>query len=303
MSTPRPGGTRFATRGNSRIAYDPGAPADPDSPTIVMLHSLLADRSAFAAQREALGERYRIIAPDARGHGASATLANQWYTVGELAQDVLAILDAEGITQVHLVGHELGGVTGLELARRAPNRVASLMLIEPAVASILDIDSAPDAAQARTAARTSDREVGDAAYKGLTDTALDGYLIPRWGPNWRQVISTPRFGAVRRHAGALAGIIPALDSFTVDRADFRAISVPALLVIGEDATPLARVTAERLATLLPDARTEMVHLGSRPNNPFGGDAAAPINALVTSQIEATTDHERKAQPRGTEGKE
>src|SRR5215204_4230949 len=85
------------SRGNTRVAYDPGSQSDPNAPAVVMLHALLADRSVFAAQRDVLSSRYRVILPDARGHGASATLANQWYTVAELAQDVLAIFDAEGI--------------------------------------------------------------------------------------------------------------------------------------------------------------------------------------------------------------
>jgi pimeloyl-ACP methyl ester carboxylesterase len=290
MSTPRPGGTRFATRGNSRVAYDPGASSNPDFPVVVMLHGLLADRSVFAAQRDALEEHFRIIAPDARGHGASATLANQWYTVGELAQDVLAILDAEGISQAHLAGHELGGATALEVARRAPARVASLTLIEPAAYAVLDNDPDFEATQVRNAARSVDLEVGDVAYKGLTDKALDGYLAPRWGADWRQEISKPRFGAVRRHVGALSGIIPALDSFKIDRADLRSISVPTLLLTGEDAIPVARLTAERLAVLLSRARLEIVCLGSRPNDPFGGDAAPAITKLLEAQIESASSN-------------
>jgi 3-oxoadipate enol-lactonase len=290
MSNSRPGGTRFATRGNSRVAYDPGASANPDFAVVVMLHGLLADRSIFAAQRDALGDRYRIIAPDARGHGASATLANQWYTIGELSQDVLAILDAEEVSQAHLVGHELGGVTALEIARRTPGRIVSLILIEPAVYAVLDNDPDFGATQVRNAARSADLEVGDIAYKGLIDKALDGYLIPRWGPDWRQEISKPRFGAVRRHAGALSGIIPALDSFKIDRVDLRSISVPTLLLIGEDATPVARLTAERLAELLPKARLEAVCLGSRPNDPFGSDAAPAITTLIQAQIESASSN-------------
>jgi 3-oxoadipate enol-lactonase len=284
MSTPRPGGTRFATRGNSRIAYDPGASADPSAPVVVMLHGLLADRSIFSDLRESLGDRYRVIAPDARGHGASATLANQWYTVGELAQDVLAILDAEGISEAHLIGHELGGATALEVAHRAPDRVASLVLIEPAAYFVLDNDQNHDAARARNEARTADREVGDAAYKGLTDKALDGYLVPRWGAKWREEIARARFGAVRRHAGALAGIIPALDAFAIDRADLHAISASTLILTPDDSMPVARFTAERLASLLPNARQTCIHLGSRPNSPFGGDVAMVLAGLLTTHF-------------------
>jgi 3-oxoadipate enol-lactonase len=288
MSTSRPGGTRFAMRGNTRVAYDPGSQTDVDAPTVVMLHALLADRATFASQRDALSERYRVILPDARGHGASATLANQWYSVGELAQDVTAILAAEGVVNAHLVGHELGGATALAIAQQAPDRVASLVLIEPAAAFVLDNDPDLQVTAPRNEMRSADREAGDAAYKGLADKALDGYLNPRWGPNWRQEITKPRFGAVRRHAGALAGILPALDAFKIDRADLRAITIPTLLLTGEDATPVARLTAERLVNLLPNALLERVRLGSRVNDPFGGDAAPSITKLVEHVIRSNT---------------
>src|SRR5215218_3942955 len=64
MSNSRPGGTRFAMRGNTRIAYDPGSPPSPDAPVVVMLHALLADRSDFVTQRDALRDRFRVILPD-----------------------------------------------------------------------------------------------------------------------------------------------------------------------------------------------------------------------------------------------
>jgi 3-oxoadipate enol-lactonase len=287
MSTSRPGGTRFALRGNTRVAYDPGSQSETSTPVVVMLHALLADRSTFAAQRDALSGRYRVILPDARGHGASATLANQWYTVAELAQDVLAILDTEGVSQAHLIGHELGAAIALAIAQQSPARVASLVMIEPAASFVLDNDPDSQVVAARNESRSADREAGDSAYKGLTDKALDGYLNPRWGLNWRQDITKPRFGAVRRHAGALAGILPALDSFKIDRADLRAITIPTLLVTGEDATPVAHHTAKRLSFELPNARLESIRFGSRPNDPFGGEVAAVLDGLIESVILGT----------------
>src|SRR5215203_3145685 len=118
MIAPTPNRTRFAQRSHSRVAYDPGNdPAESGNlPAVVLLHDLLADRSVWYPYRDALSPYYRVVVLDARGHGASATLSNQWYTVAELAADVLTVLDAEELTHVHLVGHGLGGTTALELA-------------------------------------------------------------------------------------------------------------------------------------------------------------------------------------------
>src|SRR5215212_9828223 len=103
MSTARPGVTRFATRQNARVAYDPGSPVvGGEGTAVVLLHDLLADRSAWNPLCDVLASQYRVIVPDARGHGASPTLANRWYTVSELAADLLAVLDAEAIRHAHL---------------------------------------------------------------------------------------------------------------------------------------------------------------------------------------------------------
>lgn len=281
MSAPRAGSTRFAVRRNSRVAYDPGAvvPEQRSTPA-VMLHDLLADRTAFAAQRMALTATTRVVTPDARGHGASATLANQWYSVAELAQDVIAIMDVEEIESAHLVGHGLGGATAFELARRFSNRIATLTLIEPSLYGVLDNDAEPAATGYRNELRASDRAAADAAYKGLIDESLDRYLLPRWGAQWREAALKPRLAAIRRHAIALAGLLPALDAYIVAKNEVRQMPVPTLLVLGEDAHPIDRLTANRLGSLLPVARTATIPLGARANAPLNGTGADALNALL-----------------------
>jgi pimeloyl-ACP methyl ester carboxylesterase len=285
MSAPRAGSTRFALRNNSRIAYDPGTVTPEQSATpAIMLHDLLADRTAFAAQRAALSTTNRIVTPDARGHGASATLANQWYTVAELAQDVIAIMDLEEIEAAHVVGHGLGGATAFELARRFGDRIASMTLIEPALYGVLDNDAEPAAIGYRNEIRASDRAAADAAYKGLVDKSLDTYLLPRWGSGWREVAPKPRVAAVRRHAPALSGLLPALDAYTIAKNDVRQILVPALILVGEDAHPIDRLTANRLSSLLPVARTATIPFAVRANAPLSGSGADALNPLLVDFI-------------------
>jgi pimeloyl-ACP methyl ester carboxylesterase len=244
----------------------------------------LADRTAFAAQRAALGIEHRVITPDARGHGASATLANQWYTAAELAQDVLAIMDLEEVIAAHVVGHGLGGATAFELARRFGDRVASITLIEPALSAVLDNDQEPAVVGFRNELRATDRSAADAAYKGLVDKSLDTYLLPRWGADWRDSVTKPRQAAIRRHAAALSGLLPALDAYTIAKSELRQLLVPTLIVTGEDAHPIDRVTATRLASLLPVARIVRVPFASRANGPFIGDVAPALNALLADFI-------------------
>ncbi len=287
MSTSRPGGTRFALRGNARLAYDPGAPpsASGAASAVVMLHDLLADRGALGSLRDVLAPAHRLIVPDARGHGASATLANRWYSVADLAADLVAILDAEGIAAAHLVGHGLGGTTAFEVARHHPARVRSLTLIEPALSAVLDNDPDPVVASARTALRTNDRAAADDAAKGLTDKALDTYLRPRLGASWQAETTPPHRAAIRRQVGALAGLLLALDAYALDRSEIRRLTTPVLVVVGDDAGSIAAWTASRLGELLPNARVLRL-AGSRPGRVEHGATGAalgpPLLAFLAS---------------------
>jgi pimeloyl-ACP methyl ester carboxylesterase len=255
MTTFPPNRTRFARRSHSRIAicrgFDAWIVGDP--PTVVLLHDLLADRSAWYPLREALSPHLRVVIPDARGHGASATLANQWYTVAELAADILAVLNAEDLSRVHVVGHGLGGATALELALRSPDRISTLMLVEPSLQHLAS--DSPDAVARNDLQqlRTNDRAAADAAYKQLFDRALDTYWLPRKGPVWRQSLTKQQASATRRHAPALAALLPALDAYPVDVAAIRQIACPTLIIVSNTVSRLDTVSTTRLVELLPRA--------------------------------------------------
>ncbi len=285
-----PGLTRFALRGSARLAYDPGGPAAPDAVALVLLHDLLADRAALSSLRDAViqgeVERYRAIVPEARGHGASAALATRRYTVPDLAADVLAVMDAEDIEAAHLVGHGLGGATAFALAREAPNRVRSLTLVEPMLPGVLKGDRDPATRALGEEARAASRAAADASYKELIDKALGAFLDPRWGLGWRERLPRPRLAAVRRHAGALAGLLTALDAYAVGADDVRGVTLPALVVHGDGASAEVRVTSERLVGWLPGARKATIPSSAEPASPLAGEAGEALGRLLAAFLAA-----------------
>ena len=99
---------------------------------LVALHGA----GAHGRRWRALAERHlpgmRTYAPDLRGHGRSP-----WqppWSLEQHAVDVLATMDAAGLGRVPVVGHSLGAVVALHLARAAPQRVAGLVLLDPGLA-------------------------------------------------------------------------------------------------------------------------------------------------------------------------
>lgn len=72
-----------------------------------------------------LADRHTLIAPDLRGFGDSSKPDEPWGAAVH-ADDLLALLDALGHDRVGVVGHDVGGAVMLQLARKAPGRVAGL---------------------------------------------------------------------------------------------------------------------------------------------------------------------------------
>lgn len=97
--------------------------------TVLLLHGLGSCGADWAPQIEALLPRHRVIAPDLRGHGGSPCPAGPW-RMAAFADDMLRLLARLAPAgPVHVVGFSLGGMVALELARRAPERIATLCLI------------------------------------------------------------------------------------------------------------------------------------------------------------------------------
>jgi pimeloyl-ACP methyl ester carboxylesterase len=72
---------------------------------------------------------FRVIRPDARGHGRSqAPPPDYIWRLDDLVSDVVALLDGLGIARVHYVGESLGGIVGIAFAASHPERVRSLTL-------------------------------------------------------------------------------------------------------------------------------------------------------------------------------
>jgi 3-oxoadipate enol-lactonase len=115
----------FVSSSGARIAYD--VHGDAGAPPLLFLNSIGATRALWDRQRRAFEGAYRVVLYDARGHGQSDVPPGP-YTIAQLAQDALAILDGEQLAAAQVCGLSLGGITALWLAVHAPERVRSLVL-------------------------------------------------------------------------------------------------------------------------------------------------------------------------------
>lgn len=108
----------------ARLSYRVAGSGDP----VICVQGVGVAGSGWQPQVAALATRYSTITFDNRGIGES-TLGSGALSIGLMAQDVLAIMAAEGIERAHLVGHSMGGLIALAVATEHPQRVRSLSLL------------------------------------------------------------------------------------------------------------------------------------------------------------------------------
>ena len=106
---------------------------DGAGPPVVLLHGLGADHTMWNGVIPLLSSRFRVLAPDLRGHGRSPAPETARYGFEDLAADLLAFLDAKGIASAHLVGLSSGAMLALKLGLDHPERVRSVTLLGGAV--------------------------------------------------------------------------------------------------------------------------------------------------------------------------
>lgn len=249
--------TRFAARGPNRLSYETFG--DADGHVVLGLHDLLADRGQLRPLAGTLREDgYRVILPDARGHGAAAMVAGIAYPPSELAADVLAVLDAESVQQSHVVAVGWGAASALALAAIAPERVASLTLIEPYLPAVLIGHPEARAREFAEAHLKVHQEAGLAASRGQTDRLLELYPGVRWGADWRDLMSKPRQGAIRRASANLAPHLAALAPEVPNTALPEKVTAPTTVLVRRDAPLLDQWTAVAISLQIPGADVESI---------------------------------------------
>ena len=100
-----------------------------DGEPLLALHGLASSGHWYRRVAPFLSGRYRVIAPDQRGHGAT-TQASAGYDWQTLAEDAVRLMDHFGISRAPVLGHSWGGHVASNLAMRFPDRVTRVVMID-----------------------------------------------------------------------------------------------------------------------------------------------------------------------------
>jgi 3-oxoadipate enol-lactonase len=98
-----------------------------DGPPVILLHPFPANHEFWLPVAEALATRYRVIAPDLRGHGESG-IGEGPATMEKHATDFAKVMDDAEIGRAPMIGVSIGGYALFEFWRRQPGRISALGL-------------------------------------------------------------------------------------------------------------------------------------------------------------------------------
>lgn len=209
-----------------------------DRPVLVFANSLGTDFRIWNDVVARLGDRYRVLVYDKRGHGLSeATPAP--YAMADHVNDLAALLDHHGIEKAAIVGLSVGGMIAQGLAALRPDLVAALVLCD-------------------TAHRIGTEEFWnariDAVHSSGIESISDGILQRWFTPAYRSPDNADYIGyrtmLVRSPVEGYAGTCAALRDADLTEST-RALKIPVLCIVGDQdgSTPpdLVRSTAELIS--------------------------------------------------------
>jgi pimeloyl-ACP methyl ester carboxylesterase len=239
--TGEPAAMRVAARDGTGIAYWRSG----DGPPLVLVHGTTADHSRWRPLLAYLEPHVTVYAMDRRGRGASGD--GHAYAIEREFEDVAAVVDAAAGASgsgVDVLGHSFGGVCSFGAAALTPN-IRRLALYEGWPSPDAGALALPRELEQRMAALLAEgeRERALEAFVReilqMPDREFDAY---RAQPTWQARIAAAH--TIARESRAVA----------LDPEQARRISLPVLLLVGEDSPDSIKAGYETVAAALPDAR-------------------------------------------------
>ena len=216
---------------------------------VLMIQGLGASKNAWNLQRIAMATRFRCISFDNRGAGRSDK-PTEPFTLEQMADDAIAVLDAAGIETAHIVGASMGGVISQIIAVKYPHRVRSLTLVctacrnHPWRQELLQ-------SWAKTAEEKGMIEVGKEAAQWVMSPRSFRRLVPAF--TWMGPLAALR----PRHS-----FVSQIDAILDTREDLvdqlSTITAPTMVIVGNQDILTPRGDSEEIAERIPNAELVVI---------------------------------------------
>ena len=243
---------------------------------MVLLHAFPLDSEMWISQIQAFAGRFRVLAPDVPGFGASPESAD--LTIDRIATSVRGLLDALKIgDQIVLGGLSMGGYAALAFSRLFPERLRAMILA--------DTKADPDDEAARAGRDKMIELVQKEGTRPVVEQLLPKLLGACTQREKPEVVQRVREIASRQTPAGVASALKALRDRPDARPSLAKIAVPTLVIVGEEdvVTPPAKATELRAGIANSKLVTipKVGHLTNlEDNDAFNSAVAAFLNDLA-----------------------
>ena len=261
-----------ASLDGTRLCYRVTPSPAPDAPVVVLANGLGGTYLAWRGQIDYLCDRYRFITWDYRGlYGSGRPIPDvpESYAIPRQAEDLFAILDAEGVDRAAVVGWSMGVQVALEAYRLQPKRITNLVFLngtwgrpldtltplpgmKAVIPSLVDLARRLHATATEMTRRATAQPETAAWFKrmGLIGDTLDDAVFAELVHAFGELDMEPFFRNLRAIGDHDGGAV------------LETIQVPTLVITGDRDLFTPRALAQQMARRIPDAEILVVRGGT-----------------------------------------
>jgi 3-oxoadipate enol-lactonase len=234
---------------------------DKSATPIVLIHGFPFNSDMWRPQVDLLKTTFRVITYDVRGHGRSEVGDGQ-YTLEMFVDDLIALLDYLRLEKVVLCGLSMGGYIVLRAVERNPERCRALILC--------DTTSNADSNEAKLRRAASIKAIKSSGVKPYAQEFPKAVLCPQTFLKRTEVVETVTTMIQSNSPIGICGALLALLARTETTPSLPRISVPTLILVGEQDKTTPPELSEKMHQLIPNSELQIVsnaaHLSNLENS-------------------------------------
>jgi esterase len=221
-----------------------------DGPPLLILHGLFGSAGNWRSVARALSREHRVLSVDLRNHGASPWSDSMSYL--DMADDVLRLIERQGLSRPGVIGHSMGGKVAMALALMQPHRVGHLSVVDIAPIPYADRLSAVGEAMRAidTLGAASREEVRQRLAGRLPDQGLAAFLM-------QSLVARNAHFDWRFNLAAILPAIPALSGFPAELSGLR-FARPLHVIAGGRSDYVTRTDGAEYQPMFARARVDVI---------------------------------------------
>lgn len=229
----------FAEQDGTKLFYTLDGPEH--GPVLMLSNSLGTTQLMWEPQLAAFTAKFRVLRYDRRGHGQSSSPPAP-YSIEDLGNDALAVMDAVGVSKVNWCGLSMGGMTGLWLATNHPDRIEKLV-----VCSSATFMPPPELWNGRI------KTAQDKGIEVLAAPTMQRWFTAGFIRSSQDKVAFIREQFLQTTVEGFSGCAAAMRDMD-QRETIRTISAPTLVIVGAEDQGTTPADAALITSRIPNAR-------------------------------------------------